>query len=444
MDILDPSIKTSESNCHYLATEDKPLLKMSPAMEHNEPKEPLVTGPHGELQQLKSLEPQSNEKYGYRISVDSLFSSSFFENPQVNSNGNNELLDSKRGLFENDESRKRGVNCSQVLTVDLSDNQTTYTLDETLEYSTAKTDITQANDTSFLPHDNSFPSPPLTTRTADFEQIENYDVRVVSPRSKSKKANESSHSTSHGSGGKFNLTSPRNELLRKSNQCEVESECQTELVNDIPFGSQDINAETYKIISNHVEDSFCNGGVQNNSLTLFSSTKRDIVKGKEPTNSIQQLKPNEMLKDSEKQQGKNRSGMHTSSSTDRHDINSRELPTSLYPCAQKEDITPAYTASTNNTSHYTETQLHPSSTEMDKDTFEKQNKGSIHDDDEEMQVHQATFSQGPYMPNPFLGHSLLTHRHAIPSAFVYPSRVGIPGSHSGFNDVGQHAGTSPR
>ncbi|XP_046854419.1 uncharacterized protein LOC124447507 isoform X2 [Xenia sp. Carnegie-2017] len=53
-----------------------------------------------------------------------------------------------------------------------------------------------------------------------------------------------------------------------------------------------------------------------------------------------------------------------------------------------------------------------------------------------------SFPQIPYVSNPFLRHSLLSHRPAIPSAFVFPSRVGINNGHSTLGNALAHRGNN--
>lgn len=126
--------------------------------------------------------------------------------------------------------------------------------------------------------------------------------------------------------------------------------------------------------------------------------------------------------------------------------NYREIPkqpaslqTNRFPAHETNKNASCSTAA-NNLSQSTNVELRDPPKISGKESYRKSEPLLMNEAIEENQLHQGTFPHAPFLPNPFLGHSLLTHRQAIPSAFVFPSRVGLPGGHSGFTDV---AGNNP-
>ena len=416
----------------------------------------IVQGPHCKVQHFESQDPLSCDKYGYRISVDSLFSTSFFPSSQFNPKVNKDIEVETEDLYRNHKSDCGKIGeireiSGQAPALNPGGNKSGYSLQDIPESSQIKADvavkpnINQTKSASFLAHDSSLESSVLKAHAPDYEHARNYDIRIISPRSGAEKVNESSHfSEQH----KFNSSSPRNELLHKSN-CDVQSECIPELISDPPFASPDIKLQTYKHLSDKVEDSFSQRDVESDKLTLLTSVESseiDAVTEKDTSFSTQQLNHGKVLNHPDRGKA-SKSEMHSSTlpSINYDDVPNHctQLQTEVYTSSREGDTTITLPVTINKTLLYTETQLHSSRSEKDKQLPEK-NEATTRSDGDDTQVHRPTFSQVPYMPNPFLGHSLLTHRHAIPSAFVYPSRVGIPGSHSGFNEIGQHSGTSPR
>lgn len=505
---------------------------------HNNVKQPLhghsqnsFQMPHDELEEAVSLQSMPDEKYGYRISVDSLFSTSFFTNTQTGVKNNTEMVETRDPLHENHmvENQK-----CQETTTDLSNQvfqmketqqihaKHDQLLNEAQQHDVVNPNSMKTNNTSLnnhmvnnqkcneklflssqLPHDqllneaqhfdvenpsnmknnpttlnnhllkkqkcnettvlsNQVPHDqllnekqqldvgnpnkiktinpslldyqPLAPSQDTYKKDENFDARLVSPR-RSKYLD------------KQTLGSPPPVLRNLAPHVGLQGECATALMKDPPFSLESTNTRTYRNFTDQPED-----GKERLPTGKMSGFSREDKSTRSGMTSEKEIIVNNVAQLNRVQDLQEPSLTNTNSDVQTNSLvnpNYREIPklskslkTDGFPVSEtKETVSARCPTTSDKTSQLTKVELQ--STSSCKGGYEKNDPPLLDGDVENNQVHRGVFPHGPFLPNPFLSHSLLTHRQAIPSAFVYPSRVGIPGSHSGFTDVAQHTGNNP-
>ena len=446
------------------------------------------TIPRDQLDEAGSLPNIPDEKYGYRISVDSLFSTSFFSNPQTsvksatshpqhndhsaknkkchdksdrvkvvkNQKSNEELMlynqvphdhllnEVQHFGAENPGNMKNNSNATQnnnplaknqkciettVLSSQVAHRQL---LNEPLQLDAVNSNKT--NNPPLLDYQ------PLTHSQDSYQKNENFDNGIVSPR----RVKDPDKAT---------LESPPPVLRNLVPHVGLQSGPVDTLIKDPSLSVEASSTRTYRNFAEQPKNG--NERIPNGTMSSFSrenttprSSKADVTSKKEMVNNVVELNRGQTVQEPlvSVPITKNNSDVQTESLVN---LNYREIPkqssslqTDGFPSSESKEPVSAY-CSTNSdkTSSLTKVELQPTST--DEDEYGKNNPPLIDRNVEDNHVHQGAFPHGPFLPNPFLSHSLLTHRQAIPSAFVYPSRVGLPGGHSGFTDVAQHTGANP-
>ena len=460
------------------------------------------TIPRDHIEEAGSLPNIPDEKYGYRISVDSLFSTSFFSNPQTgvksatemtshpqhndhmaksqkchepdrtktndltmnnqmvkNKKSNEELMlynqlphdhllnefqhfgaENPRNMKNNSIATQNNnplVKNQKCIETTVLSSQVAHTqlLNEPLQL-----DAVNSNKTNNLPL---LDYQPLTHSQDSCKKNEHFDNRIVSPRRLK-------------DPDKATLGSPPPVLRNLVPHVGLQSGCANTQIKDPSLSVEASNTRTYRNFGDQPKNG--NEKIANGKMSGFSredtsprSSKADVISKKEMVNNVvehvvecsgqtlQEPLVNVPIT-------KNNSDVQTESLVN---LNYREIPkqssslqTDGFPTSESKEPVSARSTTSDKTSSLTKVELQPAST--DEDEYGKNNPPLIDRDVEDNHVHQGAFPHGPFLHNPFLSHSLLTHRQAIPSAFVYPSRVGLPGGHSGFTDVAQHTGTNPR
>jgi hypothetical protein len=275
---------------------------------------------------------------------------------------------------------------------------------------------------------------PLAPSQDTYKKDENFDARLVSPR-RSKDLD------------KQTLGSPPPVLRNLAPHVGLQGECATALMKDPPFSLESTNTRTYRNFTDQPED-----GKERLPTGKMSGFSREDKSTRSGMTSEKEIIVNNVAQLNRVQDLQEPSLTNTNSDVQTNSLvnpNYREIPklskslkTDGFPVSEtKETVSARCPTTSDKTSQLTKVELQ--STSSCKGGYEKNDPPLLDGDVENNQVHRGVFPHGPFLPNPFLSHSLLTHRQAIPSAFVYPSRVGIPGSHSGFTDVAQHTGNNP-
>lgn len=478
---------------------------------HDNVKQPLLEHPpnyfqtsHEQLEEAVSYQNVPDEKYGYRISVDSLFSTSFFTNPDTDGNKNAEMM----GTMKNQQCQETTVVSNQVLANKTQQNKTknelllnkthcdvenddgrikaNTTSPDSLVFKTEKCNeklvlanqlprdqltnkanaenpsnikssnstmnnhvLKKCNETTVLSSQvhhsqilneaqfdvinsstikNSNPSlldyQLLSEPRDTYKNDKNFDPHLVSPR----RLNDHHE--------KSILESPPPVLRNLGPHVSLESKCPTVFMKDPPFSLETANTRSYRGFTGQSEN-----GVERLPAGKMSGYSRE-GNAKENENDVAQFSCAKGLKEPME----NLSLTKTSSNVQADslvNVNYREIPKQsmslqadgFSASETKKPVSARCQNTSDKTSQLTKVQS--------KEGYEKNDPPLLEGDAEGSHLHQGTFPPGPFLANPFLSHSLLTHRQAIPSAFVYPSRVGIPGSHSSFTDVSPHTGTTP-
>ena len=411
-----------------------------------------------------STQVMPDEKYGYRISVDSLFSTSFFTNPQAGVK-KEETRDPQRDshMVVNQASQEITVPQSQERHGQLSDNKQ--------RFDVTTSNVVTTNNTPLGNHvvkNHDAPTLDRMLNARQFNVVSSPEIKTANPSlfayhplSAQDKKGENSHLVPplcSRDGGKPTLGSPppvvRN-LAPRVNPGNAPV-----LMKDESLSLGSVDPRKYRGFPNQTEEVAVDerpptgkmsalyrkeDGREDGSVNA-RNIKVDVVPEK-VENNIAHLSHALEEPMSKLSLVQTNSDIQTDSLVN---LNYREIPKHTMnlpsncsvPDETKEAIVTSCPTTTEKTTLLTKGKL-PTST-ADKEYEKLNDPPSLTGDIESSHVHGGPFPQGPFLPNPFLSHSLLTHRQAIPSAFVYPSRVGIPGSHSGFTDVTRHSGTNPR
>ena len=490
--------------------------KDSPARSiHDNVKQPLrdhpqnyFQTPHEQLEEAVSYQNVPDEKYGYRISVDSLFSTSFFTNQDTDGNNKAELMENSK----NQQCQDTTVVGNQVLAKKTQQNKINHDLllnktqqydieneDVRIKANTASTDSLMfrnetCNETlvlpSQLPHDqvrnkakNSDAENPNNVKNntklnnhvlkkcneanvlsgqVQHSQLLNEEQQLDNPSNiktnnpsflnyqslsepQDTYKNDKNFDNHLVSPKRLNdhhdkpiLESPPPVLRNLAPHASLESKCSTVFMKEPPFSLETANTRTYRNFSGQPEK-----GVERlraGKMSGFSTENN----AQEKENNMAQLGRAQGLQEPMEKLSLTKTNSDVQTDT-LVNLNYREIPKhsmglpadGFSASETKKAVSGRCPTISDKTSPLTKVQS------TNKKGYEKNEPPLLERDAEENHLHQGAFPHGPFLPNPFLSHSLLTHRQAIPSAFVYPSRVGIPGSHSSFTDVGPHTGTNP-
>ncbi|XP_028405520.1 uncharacterized protein LOC114528122 [Dendronephthya gigantea] len=409
------------------------------------------------------VQAMSDEKYGYRISVDSLFSTSFFTNPQSDVKKKEEIRDPQR------DSHMVTNRTSQETTIPpQSQERHGQVLDNKQRFEVTSSNKMMTN-TSLGNHMVKNHDTPALDRMLNAKQFNvvsspetaNPSLFVYHPLTAQDKKNENSNLVSPLSskdGNKPTLGSPPHVVRNLAPRVNLGNA--PVLLKDESLSLGSVNPRKYRGFLDQTE----NVADEKPPTGAMSSLYRRADGREDGSMDTRNLKadmaPEKVEKNisrlshsleepvSKCSLAQTNSDIQTDSLVN---LNYREIPKHSMDlpsnCSAadetKEPIVITSCPTTNEkTSLLTKGGLQTATNE--KEDYKKlSDPPSLTGDIESNHVPGGPFHQGPIFPNPFLGHSLLTHRQAIPSAFVYPSRVGIPGSHSGFTDVARHTGTNP-
>ena len=491
-----------------------------------------------QLEEAGSLQSMPDEKYGYRISVDSLFSTSFFTNPQTGINNKTEMVETRDQLHDNhmvktQKCQETTVLPSQIL--HLKETQQSHVkrdqlLNEAQQYDVVNPNTMKTNNSSMNNHmvknqalmnqaqnealilSSQLPHDQLLKEARHFD-VENpgnnkNNTKLNNPLLKKQKCNETTVFSSQvphvqllNEPQQFDVVNPNKtkidnpvlldyqplphsqDTFRKDENFDtrlvsprrlkdldkqtlespppvlrnlaahVGLESTNALIKDPPLSLESTNTRTYRNFTDQPKDS--NERLPAGKMSGFSrgdtstrNLKADMTSEKEIVSNVAEMNRGQDL-----QEPLAKLSLTSTNSDAQSDslvnLDYREIPkhsislqTDGFPASEaKEPVSARCPTTSDKTPQLTKVELQPTST--GKEGYGKNDPPVLGGDGEDNHVHRGAFSHAPFLPNPFLGHSLLTHRQAIPSAFVYPSRVGIPGSHSGFTDVAQHTGTNP-
>ena len=272
----------------------------------------------------------------------------------------------------------------------------------------------------------------------NYKDVGNFDTRLVSPRNSK-------------DFDKATLGSPPPVLRELAPRVNLKSECTNAMTQDSHLPPESSHIPTYRNFTSQDEKSI--ERLSSSKLSGFSrensSENKTSVKPE-----LSSEKPAEFKSVQNEQESMTNPALTRKNSNVPADslvnLNYREIPkhsTNLQTDGfseneTKEPVSARCRTVSDNTTRLDKAELQ-SKEGSNKDDYKKNDLPLLHCDVEDNHVQQGSFPHAPFLPNPFLSHSLLTHRQAIPSAFVYPSRVGLAGSHSGFADIAQHAGANP-
>ena len=497
--ILEQNLVPSGDISHESQPCAKPLLDHSQNSFTAPPDQLEEAGSLPNIPDEKYVPSIPDEKYGYRISVDSLFSTSFFSNPQTgvkstaetaetrnpqhnnhmaknqkcqepnmmrteNSAMNSHMVKNQKGnealilynqlphnhnqlphnqILNDVQQLGAGNPCNMKNNTSATQNHLLAKNQKCIETTVLSSQVAHGQLLNEPPqfdavNPNKINNPslldyqPLPHSQDSFKKNENFDTRLVSPRRVT-------------DPNKATLESPPPVIRNLVPHVGVQSACADTLIQDPSLSLKTSSTRTYRNFTDQPKNG--NERLPNGKMTGLNrddtsprSLKADVTSDNKMMNNVVELNRGQEASVNVSITKNSSNDVQTESLVN---VNYREisklsssLQTDGFPTSESKEPGRCPTTS----------EKTPPSTKVastGEDVHGKNEPPLLGRDVEDSHVHQGTFPHGPFLPNPFLSHSLLTHRQAIPSAFVYPSRVGLPGSHSGFTDVAQHTNTNP-